>query len=43
MAKIVEYMKNRHLKLQQWPLTAREIIDEMQVRKITVKLKFNIK
>uniref|UniRef100_A0A0K0DDZ0 TFIIE beta domain-containing protein n=1 Tax=Angiostrongylus cantonensis TaxID=6313 RepID=A0A0K0DDZ0_ANGCA len=31
MAKIVDYMKKRHLSQQQWPLSLQEILDELQV------------
>lgn len=31
MAKIVDYMKKRHLNQQQWPLTLQEILDELQI------------
>ncbi|VDN21723.1 unnamed protein product, partial [Cylicostephanus goldi] len=31
MAKIVDYMKKRHLGQQQWPLSLQEILDELQV------------
>jgi hypothetical protein len=31
MAKIVDFMKKRHLNGQQWPLSLRELLDEMQV------------
>ncbi|CAB3403900.1 unnamed protein product [Caenorhabditis bovis] len=31
MAKIVDYMKKRHLNTQNWPLTLQEILDELQL------------
>jgi len=31
MAKIVDYMRKRHLNVQHWGLTLNEILDEMQV------------
>lgn len=31
MAKIVDYMKKRHLNQKQWPLSLQEILDELQV------------
>ncbi|CAO4365425.1 unnamed protein product [Caenorhabditis nigoni] len=31
MAKIVDYMKKRHLSQQQWPLTLKEVLDELQL------------
>ncbi|CAI5440844.1 unnamed protein product [Caenorhabditis angaria] len=31
MAKIVDYMKKRHLNQQQWPLKLQEILDELQI------------
>ncbi|EYB96555.1 hypothetical protein Y032_0149g2706 [Ancylostoma ceylanicum] len=31
MAKIVDYMKKRHLSQQQWPLSLQEILDELQI------------
>ncbi|CAD6195828.1 unnamed protein product [Caenorhabditis auriculariae] len=31
MAKIVDYMKKRHLGQQQWPLTLQEVLDELQL------------
>ncbi|VDK82090.1 unnamed protein product [Litomosoides sigmodontis] len=31
MAKIVDYMKKRHLSSQQWPLSLKEILEELQI------------
>uniref|UniRef100_A0A914ZLJ5 Transcription initiation factor IIE subunit beta n=1 Tax=Parascaris univalens TaxID=6257 RepID=A0A914ZLJ5_PARUN len=37
MAKIVDYMKKRHLTAQQWPLSLSEILEELQVYDINKK------
>uniref|UniRef100_A0A1I8BRK1 Transcription initiation factor IIE subunit beta n=1 Tax=Meloidogyne hapla TaxID=6305 RepID=A0A1I8BRK1_MELHA len=37
MAKIVDYMRKRHLNMQHWGLTLNEIIDEMQIYDLNKK------
>lgn len=37
MAKIVDYMRKRHLNQQQWPLSLQEIMDEMQIYDVNRK------
>uniref|UniRef100_A0A914C4J8 Transcription initiation factor IIE subunit beta n=1 Tax=Acrobeloides nanus TaxID=290746 RepID=A0A914C4J8_9BILA len=37
MAKIVDYMKKRHLENQQWPISLKEALDEMKIYDVTKK------